>query len=144
MTPHRPPHRRFVSCRALPATGMLLALLLPAVSPSAPAYAQDEAEQQERFMTVMSQYLDFSEKFSDMAKDRQIVLLLTIEGIVEMHKARGETRSAIEHLRRLLDATEERPARNLLRLKIIDLLKETAQVEEALKELDQLWQENTG
>lgn len=136
--PSRP---RPVRLSVVATVAILLCVLL---APAAPLFAQEEAEQQERFMNVMSQYLDFSEKFSDIAKDRQIVLLLTIEGIVEMHKARGETRAAIVHLRRLLDATEDRGPRNLLRLKILDLLKETGQVEEALEELDQLWQENTG
>ena len=111
---------------------------------SLPAAAQNPAEvdQGQQFLELMGRYMAFSDQYVAMAGDSVRAFYLAIEGIAEIHQNRGEAAKAIPHLRRILEQTREQPKRNLLRLKIKDLLTEFGRTDEALEELEALIEEN--
>ncbi len=121
---------------------VVVALAVFVMFASAPASAQESVREQERFMDVMSKYLEFSTRYVRIAEYPHAVLHLSVESIVETYEARGEGIKAVEHLRGLLAETKQRTARNILRMKIRDLLQQYGRSEEALAELDALFREN--
>ena len=121
---------------------LLLSLALVTFATSVPAAAQESVREQERFMDVMSKYLEFSTRYVRIAEYPHAVLHLSVESIVETYEARGEGIKAVEHLRGLLAETQQRTARNILRMKIRDLLQQYGRSAQALAELDALFREN--
>jgi tetratricopeptide (TPR) repeat protein len=130
-----------LNLRYLVRLGVILMLTATSVASAAPA--QSPAEQ-EQFLEIMGKYLAFSSQYVEVATDPHSVLYLAVEAISEYYQERGEGAKAIEHLRRLLADTSDRAARNILRLKLADLLKEYGQRAEALKEVEELFRENSG
>lgn len=120
----------------------LLVTALVALTASGPASAQESVREQERFMDVMSKYLEFSTRYVRIAEYPHAVLHLSVESIVDTYEARGEGIKAVDHLRGLLAETKQRTARNILRMKIRDLLQQYGRSDEALAELDALFREN--
>ncbi len=109
-----------------------------------PGHAQlpEEAQQQAQYIELMARYFQFSSEYVEMVSSSETVFHMAIESIVETYQARGEASKAIDHLRRILEDTDDLVRRNLLRLKIRDLLNEFGRTEEALRELDALVKEN--
>ena len=98
-----------------------------------------ERSDEERFIDIMSGYLDMSSQWVQMASDRQAVIFFAVEGIVEVYEERGEVRRAIPHLEGILEKYPENGAiRSIIRFKLRDLYRDTGQHEQALQQLEAL------
>ena len=124
----------------------LLAVLIFALTvlvASGASAQQQEVEAQRQFIEMMSDYLELSSKMVEVAENRHAAVQLSIEQIAEYYKGRGEGAKAIEHLQRLLAETSDRPARNLLHMKLAELMSDYGRQAEALEMLEALFKENS-
>jgi len=106
---------------------------------AAPAMAQDELD----FIDEFQGYLDISESMLDLVNRKEAAVFFAVEGIVEIHEDRGEQAKAIPALNGILDQyPDNRAVRNIVRLKLRDLYRETGQTDLALAELATIIEEN--
>ena len=124
---------------ALVVATMALALL----SYTAPAAASDEMDDSERYIRMMQGYVTLTGDVVEMAKREEAVVFYAIEGIVEIYERRGQKAEAIPHLTKMLENTDRRVMRNLIRLELRDLYNEFGRHDEALSQLDALVTENS-
>ncbi|MEM9305549.1 MAG: hypothetical protein AAGE01_25795 [Pseudomonadota bacterium] len=114
-------------------------LLLTSALATPAAFAQDE----ERFIGLMSSYISLANAVVDTAERPETAIYLAIEGIFEVYEQRRDAPAAVKHLERLLDAHgDNQTVRNLIRFKLRDIYKETGRQEEALAQLDLIVAEN--
>lgn len=115
-------------------------LILGILAISNPAAA---AENPEKFVSLMSQYLGLANQVVDTASRPQATAFLAIEGIFEIYEKRRDVNGAIAHLEDIIDKYGTDPTiRNLVRLKLRDVYKESGQSDKALEQLDLLIKEN--
>ena len=107
----------------------------------APAQAQDVNEQAQ-FIGLMSQYLELSNQIVALTGTPEGAIFMAVEGIFEVYEERRDAPSAIKHLERILDDTRNQTVRNIVRLKLRDIYKETGQSDKALEQLDMIIKEN--
>ncbi len=101
------------------------------------------AQEEERFVALMTQYLLLAGTVVDIAERPESAIFLAIEGIFEVYEQRRDAPSAIKHFERLLrDHGDKRTVRNLIRFKLRDIYKETGQQDKALEQLDLIVAEN--
>ncbi|MCG8459280.1 MAG: tetratricopeptide repeat protein [Holophagales bacterium] len=106
--------------------------------------ASGEQEASSEFIGVMSGYLELSDQLVEMAARPETSIYFAIEGIVEIHEARGERAEAITHLKRMLEQHgDNQTVRNLIRFKLRDLYNQTGQAAKALEQLEQVLKENS-
>lgn len=116
----------------------MIATVLMTATFAAPAMA-DEKD----FIEQVHDYLELSEQYLDMAKEKEAAVFFAVEGIVEIHEDRGEQAKAIPALRAVLDQFPDNQAvRNVVHLKLRDLLRETGQTDLALVQLETMIAEN--
>ncbi|MEM1430263.1 MAG: hypothetical protein AAGG09_12475 [Pseudomonadota bacterium] len=105
-----------------------------------PAIAEED---EYAFIDEFLGYLEISEQFLALASRTEAAVFFAMEGIVEIHEARGEQAQAIPELQSILEMYPENQAvRNLVRFKLRDLYRETGQTDAALNELRVLIDEN--
>jgi tetratricopeptide (TPR) repeat protein len=115
-------------------------LLSGALALPAAARADDEAE---RFIGLMSQYLDLSEQVVSIASSPENAMHLAIAGIVEIYEKRGEKAKAVAPLEEILRGyPDNQTVRNLVRFKLNDIYKETGRTDLALEQLKLVAEEN--
>ena len=113
-----------------------------ALSLTLPAFAADHEEEID-FIDEFQGYLAISESFTDLAGRTDAAVFFAVEGIVEIHEARGTTAEAIPMLEAYLEGvTTDQAARNIIRFKLRDLYEETGQADAALAQLDAVMREN--
>ena len=106
-----------------------------------PAHA--EVEEEAKFIQNMQRYLDVSEKFVELANGRENAVFFAVEGIVEIHEARGALAKAVPLLKNILEQyPENQTVRNIIRFKLRDVYVETGQADLALAELEAVIEEN--
>jgi len=126
------------------ATVLLMLLLSLALMVPAAAWADEDMQQMDQFLALMKSYLGVSDQWVEMNSQRETVIFLAIEGIVEIYEQRGERAKAIPHLRKILDKNRDnQTVRNAVHFKLRDLYKETGRTQEALDELDRVVDENS-
>ncbi len=126
------------------ATVLLMLLLSLALMVPAVAWADEDMQQMDQFLALMQSYLGVSDQWVEMTSQRETVIFLAIEGIVEIYEQRGEKAKAIPHLQKILDKNRDnQTVRNAVRFKLRDLYKETGRTQEALDELDRVIDENS-
>ena len=114
-----------------------LALLLAGLS--LPAHAADEAD----FLRNIKDYLAVSEKYVTLANSRETAIFFAVEGIVEIHEARGERANAVPFLQKILEKyPDNQTVRNIIHFKLRDVYKETGRSDLALGELEAVIEEN--
>lgn len=119
---------------------MLIAAILMSIALAAPAAAD---EQEEDFIEEYQGYLTIAEQYLDLANRKEAAVFFAIEGIVEIHEARGEQAQAIPLLKAFLDEyPEDQTVRNVIRFKLRDLYRETGQTDLAIAELTTVIAEN--
>lgn len=120
--------------------GLLASTAVTAVLLAAPAASANE---QEDFLNLMNQYLALSNAVVDTAARPEAAVFMAIEGIFEVYEQRRDAPSAIQHFERMLkDYGDNQTVRNLIRLKLRDIYKETGQTDKALQQLDLIVAEN--
>lgn len=118
---------------------MIVTMMAVTATFAAPAMADDA----EDFIEQVQSYLELSEQFVGMAKEKESAVFFAVEGIVEIHEDRGEQAKAIPALRSVLEQFPENQAvRNVVHLKLRDLLRETGQTDLALAQLETMIAEN--
>ncbi len=118
----------------------IIALLLALSAPIANAQSPDE---QAQFVQLMNQYLDLSEQVVSIASRPEATIFMAVEGIFEVYEQRKDAPGAIKHLERILADSSNQTVRNIVRLKLRDIYKETGQADKALEQLDLVIQENS-
>ena len=107
------------------------------------SYAADDDPA--KYVGLMSQYLTLTEQVSDVTSRPASTLFLAVEGIFEIYEQRRDAPAAVEHLEQILaDHGNNRTLRNIVRLKLRDIYKETGQSDKALEQLDLIIDENAG
>jgi len=115
-------------------------IILGLLTTNAVAVDEDNPEQ---FIGLMSRYLDLANQVVDTANRPEATVFLAIEGIFEIYEQRRDVSGAERHLKQLIDSYgNDRTLRNLVRLKLRDVYKESGQSEKALEQLDLLIKEN--
>ena len=115
-------------------------VILGILTIGAPATAEDNPEQ---FIGLMSQYLGLANQVVDTASRPEATVFLAIEGIFEIYEQRRDVNGAIGHLEDIIAKYGNDPTvRNLARLKLRDVYKESGQSDKALEQLDLLIKEN--
>ena len=123
--------------------GMMLLVLALAVLGVGPGSAEPEPEAAE-YIGMMGEYLKLADHLVTMAERPETAIYFAIEGIIEIHEARGETAKAITHLERILEEHgDNQTVRNLVRFKLRDLYNQTGQPSKALTELEKVIAENS-
>lgn len=103
-----------------------------------------EFETMSNVLGLMDQYLEVSSRWLQVVSQRESLILLAAEGIIEIYEAQGDKAKAIPHLRRVMEQYRQDPiVRNAIRFKIRDIYKERGMYEEALRELEAVIAENT-
>ena len=101
------------------------------------------ADEQQRFVTLMNNYLDLVNSVVDSAERPEAAVFMAIEGIFEVYEQRRDAPSAVRHLEGLLaEHGDNRTVRNLIRFKLRDIYKETGQQDKALEQLDLIVADN--
>ena len=101
------------------------------------------ANEQEDFLQLMNQYLALSNAVVDTAARPEAAVYIAIEGIFEVYEQRRDAPSAVQHFERMLkEYGDNQTVRNLIRLKLRDIYKETGQTDKALQQLDLIVAEN--
>jgi len=109
------------------------------------ANAQNKVDETQQFVALMSQYLTLTDQAVNVAKSPDASVFLAIEGIYEIYEQRRDAPGAVKHLVRLLDQYGSNQAvRNMIRLKLRDIYKETNDAEKALEQLELIIRENAG
>lgn len=130
MTLRRPFHR---GCGLL-ALGLLLSVPASAQLPNEP--------EPEDFVELMTNYLEFTERYVELADKPRSAVHMAVEGIVEIHVERGEPDKAVEHLERIAKQFEDnRTIVTLVRFKLRDLYKEMGQTQRAMEQLEKILEE---
>lgn len=118
---------------------MIAVVITAMASFAAPALADDEDE----FLEQLQAYLDISEQYVALSKQKEAAVFFAVEGIVEIHEDRGEQAKAVPMLRQILDQYPDNQAvRNIVHFKLRDLLRDTGQTDAALTQLQTLIAEN--
>ena len=116
---------------------LLLANLMPGV------YAAEKANDEARFIEILSGYLDVSERYITLAARKEAAVYFAVEGIVEIYEARQELANAVPHLRNILNQyPDNRTVHNIVRFKLREIYNETGRSDLALNELELVIQEN--
>ncbi|MEL6202957.1 MAG: hypothetical protein AAFR39_11435 [Pseudomonadota bacterium] len=101
-----------------------------------PAYADEEIDQ-------LGAYLELAEQYIDLANRPEAAVFFAVEGIVEIHEARGEKAKAIETLSAMLEKfPANTAARNLIRFELRDLHAEMGDAAGALAQLEAVIEDN--
>ena len=104
-----------------------------------PAHGADEAT----FLRNIQDYLAVSEKYVTLANSRETAIFFAVEGIVEIHEARGERANAVPFLQKILEKyPDNQTVRNIIHFKLRDVYKETGRSDLALVELEAVIEEN--
>lgn len=120
--------------------GLLASTAVTAALLMAPAASANE---QEDFLQLMNQYLALSNAVVDTAARPEAAVYIAIEGIFEVYEQRRDAPSAVQHFERMLNEYgDNQTVRNLIRLKLRDIYKETGQTDKALQQLDLIVAEN--
>ncbi len=118
---------------------MIVTMMAVTATFAAPAMADDNQD----FIEQIQDYLELSEQYVALAKQKENAVFFAIEGIVEIHQERGEQAKAVPSLRKVLEQFPDNQAvRNIIHLKLRDLLRETGQADLALVQLETLIAEN--
>lgn len=121
-------------------TGLLASTAVTAALLLAPTA---NANEQEDFLQLMNQYLALSNAVVDTAARPEAAVYIAIEGIFEVYEQRRDAPSAVQHFERMLEQYgDNQTVRNLIRLKLRDIYKETGQTDKALQQLDLIVAEN--
>ena len=102
-----------------------------------------QANEQAQSINLMNQYLSLSEQVVDIASRPESTIFMAVEGIFEVYEQRKDAPGAIEHLERILADSNNQTVRNIVRLKLRDIYKETGQIDKALDQLDLVIKENS-
>ena len=112
----------------------------------APVQAQmnpQELQNIQNFLKLMHSYLEISSQWYSLVSNREIAVYLAVDGIVELYEQKGNKMDAIPVLRDLMKRYGNNPTiRTIIRFKIRDILKDNGRVDEALKELMAIIDEN--
>ncbi|MEO0543724.1 MAG: hypothetical protein AAFY99_07890 [Pseudomonadota bacterium] len=101
-----------------------------------PAHADEEVDQ-------LNDYLALAEQYIDLAKRPEAAVFFAVEGIVEIHEARGEMAKATELLTSMLEKFPEKSAeRNIIRFQLRDLHAEMGDANAALAQLQSVIEDN--
>ena len=118
-------------------------LMIVTVMAVTTAFAAPASADSEEAIELLQGYLELSEQYVDLTNRKDASVFFAVEGIVEIHEARGEQAKAIPILQGVLEQFPENQAvRNLVRFKLRDLYRETGQTEQALAELQRVIEEN--
>ena len=105
-----------------------------------PAQADDDERD---FIETINGYLDISDKYVNLANQKEAAIFFAVEGIVEIHEDRGEQANAVPALRKILDQyPDNQTVRNIVRFKLRDVYREAGNADLALAELDAVIEEN--
>jgi predicted negative regulator of RcsB-dependent stress response len=120
---------------------ILLAITLVA---SPLCFAQNPGpEEGQKFVRLMSDYLQLADQVVDVASHREAAVFLALEGIFEVYEKRHDAPSAVTHFQRLLKENSGNPTvKNLIRFKLKDIYKKTGQTDKALEQLELIIKEN--
>ncbi|MEM9999658.1 MAG: hypothetical protein AAF940_02145 [Pseudomonadota bacterium] len=103
-----------------------------------PAFAEEED-----FVDQLQDYLDLAEQYVDLANRPEAAVFFAVEGIVEIHEARGEKAKAAELLAGMIDQFPDNPAaRNIIRFELRDLHAEMGDADAALAQLQAVIEDN--
>jgi len=116
-----------------------------ALSSSAAEAQQPGSEESRQYVSLMSDYLSLADQVVDIARDRETAVFLALEGIFEVYEQRHDAPGAVRHYERLLEEHgSNATVRNLIRLKLRDIYKNTGQADKALEQLELIIAENAG
>ena len=121
--------------------GVMAALIALTALAAQPAVADDDDDA--AFLREIRDYLAVSETFVSLADKKEAAVFFAVEGIVEIHEARGEQAKAVPALQAILDKyPDNRTVRNIVRFKLHEVYKEIGSSDAALAELDAVIDEN--
>ncbi len=121
---------------------VVIASLLISALWLAPASAQEDSQE---MVDLMNSYLTLADRVVDAAERPQAAIFMAIEGIYEIYEKRRDAPGAVRHLSKILDQhPNDRVVRNLVRLKLSDIYKETGEPDKALEQMDLIIVENAG
>ena len=107
----------------------IAATLLLAVAPPA---AADELERMQRFLGIMTDYLEVIETTHEISADAEKAAILQMQKLREIYENRGEKARAVEMLKEILNEARNPAIRNAAYIMIGDTLKEIGRSDEAL------------
>jgi len=121
---------------------LLVACTLLLVAPAAAQLPSDDDA--ENFVDLMNNYLEFNDRWVEMAAKTRSAVHMAVEGIVELHVEGGEPDKAVEHLERIAKKFDDnRAVTTLIRFKLRDLYKEMGQTQRAMEQLELILEEHS-
>ena len=94
------------------------------------------------FLQVMEKYIQVTKEFYGMASDEERAAAFAIMEIKTVYEQSGNRRGAIKELTGLLNETNNRTIRNIIRFQLLDLYKESNDTPAAMENLRSIIQEN--
>lgn len=97
----------------------------------------EELETMQRFISLVSDYVEFNHRWLELIDSRDGVAQMSAEGISEIHEERGRPLEAIPALRELArQYPKGSTARRAIHWKIKDIYKDAGQFDKALEEIE--------
>lgn len=123
-------------------TGRIVAALCAFVLAGAASAQSPPQEEADQFVELMNDYLQFTQRWVDLADKPRYAVHMAVEGIVELHVERGEPDKAVQRLEQIAKEFEDnRTVVTLVRFKLRDLYKEMGQTQRALEQLELILKE---
>lgn len=123
--------------------GLFIGSLCVMTSPAKAQMNPENLQMMQKFLELMHSYLEISGQWYELVSNRDLAIYLAIDGIVELYEQKGNKLDAVPVLRDLMKRYgSNRTVRTMIRFKIRDILKDSGKVDEALKELMQIIEEN--
>ena len=93
-------------------------------------------------LKVMDNYIQITQEFYGIASDQERAAAFAVMEIKSVYEKSGNRKDAIKELTDLLDKTDNRTIRNIIRFQLLDLYKQSKNTEAAIENLRNIINEN--
>ena len=121
---------------------LLLTILVPLGSFAMSDQDKQNIKDMQLFLELINKHIEMINGYYQTANNSECVASFAVMEIKSLYEDKGDPQGAIRELRKLLDKTNSRPVRNVIRLQLNDLLKETGDRDAAQKNLEAIINEN--
>ena len=94
------------------------------------------------FLKVMDNYIRITQEFYGIANDRERAAAFAVMEIKSVYEQGGNRQGAIKELTDLLEKTDNRTIRNIIRFQLLDLYKQSKNTQAAMENLRNIINEN--
>ncbi len=94
------------------------------------------------FLKVMDNYIRITQEFYGIANDHERAAAFAVMEIKSVYEQSGNREGAIKELTDLLNSTDNRTIRNIIRFQLLDLYKQSKNTQAAMENLRSIINEN--